>query len=684
MKQLVIRIGIWGIGLALTLLVGWEMYEWLHAQRYPRETVAESYLKNRLGEMTSDQERLVRHAIDHDFLLAMLVATSAQNRGQPPWDALGQITKQSPTPVLAIQKQALSAGMEGKIKKDDAARFVDSSLAVWTILNDADPPEAERFLKQIEACSPEEYFNVAVDPSYTLITSRLDPKYRAVFRRYQQVLTPLLAMASVDEWDRLLAAFQVAQPRVAEILEDSKLGRTYGLVYMLQFELVQELEQSGVPEKDAIEFVGVNAANIRAVQKGNWTVCVDRLEKTNAPNGKSLFRAACADPAVFWLVSHDHSDGNSHSLQILQRYAGTELPAILLKYGQDQKLLDAAIEALLKFDNDLDPSPTKRQVAAKFLSRYQDDEAFKDSLVKHGAILIPALSAGGPDALAKIRINPNDIYKLVDKDGQRKGTPLWTFIPGGNIVYAVNEKLNGRTLTWGELGWATVDAVLVVPLAGTAAVGAKALLNGEKVASEGLVKASTEAASKEAEEIIVEGAGKSAGQFVVESVATTARVGAAVESRSLLRSAGVKLAAGFGETISSAVRIAKTYPIRTGAATVAVLWVVSPQFQNLVKDKLGGAAHLTGTIMASVPGNLIEGMWDEVQQLSQKTPMLAPVFYALLAALILAVVMLPIYLLKKLLHPIYAFIVAPLWSSARRVTAALTSMGKGVPRTLSR
>src|SRR4029079_17631471 len=126
----------WGIGLALTVTVGWEIYEWLHARRYPHETVAESYLKNRLGEMTSDQERVVRHAVDHDFLLAMLVATSAQNGGQSPWDALGQIAKQSPTPVLAVQKQALSAGVEGKIRKDDAAPFVDSLLAVRTLLND--------------------------------------------------------------------------------------------------------------------------------------------------------------------------------------------------------------------------------------------------------------------------------------------------------------------------------------------------------------------------------------------------------------------------------------------------------------------------------------------------------------------------------------------------------------------
>ena len=110
----------------------------------------------------------------------------------------------------------------------------------------------------------------------------------------------------------------------------------------------------------------------------------------------------------------------------------------------------------------------------------------------------------------------------------------------------------------------------------------KALLNGEKVASEGLVKASTEAASKEAEEILVEGVGKSWGiRYRKRSHNGTGWCGSGIAFAVAL--AGVKLAAGFGETISSAVRIAKTYPIRTGAATVAVLWVVSPAFRDWMK-----------------------------------------------------------------------------------------------------
>ena len=102
-------------------------------------------------------------------------------------------------------------------------------------------------------------------------------------------------------------------------------------------------------------------------------------------------------------------------------------------------------------------------------------------------------------------------------------------------------------------------------LAGTAAVGAKALLNGEKVASEGRVKALTEAAEqKEAEEILVEGVGKSTGKFVIgkRSHNGTGRRGSGIAFA--VGSAGVEPAAGFGETISSAVRIAKTYPFAPG------------------------------------------------------------------------------------------------------------------------
>jgi hypothetical protein len=489
-------------------------------------------------------------------------------------------------------------------------------------------------------------------------------------------------MASVEEWDRLLAAFQKAQPRVGEILADQQLGSTYGLIYMLQLDLVQELERSGISEKDAIEFVGANAATIREFKKDHpdWTLYVGRLKTNSGPNGKSLFRAACADPSVFSLVAHDRSGETGASLQILRRYATTELPAILLKFGNPPKLLDNAVEALSRFDNEQDPDPAKRQTAARFLNDYQDDDAFKDALIKHGAVLIPALSAGGRDALAQIRTNPNDISKWVDANGKPRGTPFWTYIPGGNIVYAVREKVNGRTLTWGELGWATFDAVLLVPVAGEAALDVKALLNGEKVAADGLVRASAETAGRETDEIVMQGAGKSGGELVVESIATTARVGAAVESRSLLRSAGVKMAAGaefFGEATSWVVRTAWKYPVQT----IFVLYAVSPKIREWLHNTVGGAFHDVGTFGVSIPGHLIEGMWNEVQSLAQKTPMLAPVYYALLAILVLGIVLIPIYLLKKLLLPVYEFVVTPAWSSVRRGIAALRPKSNRVTST---
>ena len=115
-----------------------------------------------------------------------------------------------------------------------------------------------------------------------------------------------------------------------------------------------------MPEKTRSNLFGVNEPLLGLFRKaiGRLTLMTGKNQwsERQVPVSGSL-----SIPAVFWLISHDHSDDNSHALQILQRYAGTELPEILLKYGQDQKLPEAAFEALLKFDNDQGPSSNKRK-----------------------------------------------------------------------------------------------------------------------------------------------------------------------------------------------------------------------------------------------------------------------------------------------------------------------------------
>jgi len=689
MTKLVGRLICWGVAtIALAAISAVFLYPQLFAQRHPREAVAQSYLTRELGDSLSPaQERTVRAAVRYDPLLAMLVAQTRHDEGAAPWEALAALPGETPSPTLTVQRLALDAALAGKLTKRQAAGFVDSTLSLWALLHDASPADSQQLLDATQRLPVSEYANAAADPSYALIVERLDPRYRATFRDNQAALTPLLAMAAPEEWNGLVEKFERAQPRVGELLADPKLGRTYAIVYMLQFDAVHALQQAGVSETEAIEFAGINSAAIGEVAKvhPDWAAWAAKLKQEAGPDNRPLIRAACADPAVFWLVCHDDSPGKASSLAILRRYAGTDLPAILLKYGKTPALLGAAIESLTRFDNELDSNPARRQSAARFLNRYQDDDAFKDALAQHGAVLIPALSAGGPDALAQIRSNPNDISKWVNKQGQPRKTPLWTYIPGGNIVYAINEKLNGRTLTWGELGWAAVDTVLLVPVVGGATVGVKALMAGERTAGEALVETSAKTVGEGAAEEIAAGGTEAGTAALAKGAGAAAIVGAEVESRSLLRVAGVKLVQGFSQTLRATVALAMRYPKTTLAISVPVIFALFPdvghKIQELLISGAGSSAKTLGQVMAALPGGVIEGLWDEIQSLAARHPLLAPVYYSLFFLLILANVAVSAYLLKKLAHPVYAWIVAPVVSFTRgMVVMCRTLMGWATPR----
>ena len=682
MTKLFGRIGVWAvITLAIASVSLFVVFPWLYAKRNPTEAVAESYIRQQLGNtLKPGDEAAVRNAIASDPLLAMLVVRTSQEQGTDPFKSLAQLPRESTTPQNSVKRLALDAAFRGQLNKKQAADFVYSTLALWALLNDIDPTEAERFLDTTQHLSDEEYLNAASDASYALLVARVNPRHRGTLQDNQETLTPLLAMADPTEWDGLLDRFEKAQPRVGKILTDPKLGRTYGLIYMLHFEAIIQLVGAGLSEKEAIDFAGVNGAAIRSVvatwpQWSNW---VARLQHEAGPTNRSVFEAACADPAVFWLVCHDGSADHEESLIILRRYAGTELPAILLKYREQQKLLDPAMESLVRFDNENDSNKDRRGAAAHFLSKYQDDEAFKVALIKHGAVLIPALSAGGPDDLAKICANPNEINKWVNEDGSLRTMPLWTYIPGGNIVYAVREKfVEGRTLTWGELGWAAVDIAFLAPLAGEAALGVKALVAGERTAGEAIVEASARTGGKAFAKRIVAKAG---GQLVMEEAEQSAvRLAAAVESESLLAAGGRKLAQGTVTTLRTVLEIAKSHPIFTSAVSVVVLAAIFPEKASQICEKLRkalvdasrGASSTLGNMMAAVPGGVIDGLLGEVQSLVAKQPWLAPVYYTLLAVLVLANLALAVYLLKKIVRPVYEWLVVPAMSALRGSVARL-------------
>ena len=366
------------------------------------------------------------------------------------------------------------------------------------------------------------------------------------------------------------------------------------------------------------------------------------------------------------------------------------MPVVLLKYGKSPKLLAAAIDSLVRFDNEHDANPAKREAAARFLNRYQDDTAFRDALVEHGAVLIPALSAGGPDALAQIRANPHDITKWVDATGRPRKTPLWTYIPGGNIVYAIGEKVHGRTVTWGELGWAAVDTVMLVPVVGGATAGVKALIAGERSAGEALVDVSSKAGGEAATEEVVFGeASAAATELGAQGARSGAMLEAAVESRSLLRAAGVKVVQGFVQTIRTTAALAVRYPktalaLGTATAIAALFPGVGQKIEQMLVSGAGSSARRrSGEVMAAgTPRHgVIEGLWDEIQSLAARHPLLAPVYYSLFALLILANVAVSAWLLKRLARPVYVWIVAPLMAFGRGMAAIFRALaGWAMPR----
>jgi len=668
--------------IVLAAIPAYFAYRYLQEQRHPREALAENYLRSRLPDMTADQESLVRRAVDDDPLLAMFVVASAQRQNQSPWEPLARAD--DPSQMLSVPRRALEEGIAGKLGKQQAAGFVDATLQTWAILADADKVEADAYLDQTRQLSPEELPLAAKNPAYALMVSRIDPRYRADFRDHQDILTPLLVATASDQWNNLLAKFQQAEPRVVEIFNDPSMGRLYGTTYLLESDLVRELEGAGVALKQAIEFVGPNAAVIREFKKDHreWAAIVAKFCDTTADHeaapGKklSIFAWACADPAVFWLIAHDASVDGHEAAIVLQRYAGTDLPAVLLKYGKAPEMLRNAIDALLRFDNQMDADPRKRQAAAHMLSDYQDDVPFKDSLQTVGSVLVPAIFYGGSDALAQIRKNPPDLYKNVDENGKPKGTPFWTYIPGGNIAFVIREKVNGRTLAWGEIGWAAVDAVLLIPAGGEILMAGKGLLATD-AAGEALVKVAGEAGSESlGEEIAIEGTG---GMLVRETVAASSRIGAVVESRTLLARAGIKLVEGAEQSVTWAARLARLYPrasLSIAALSLAALFPaqagkVARRVREVIVQAINGTAETLGNVIAAALGMVIDGMWDEIQSLSRRQPMLAPVYYLLFMALLFWIVVVPLYMLKVLLKPVYQFAVDIVGRPARLILTAL-------------
>ena len=657
MAKLVARVGIWAVVLAAVLAGGSWCKRQLDVRRHPVESEVVRLLGRRLGGMTRDQRAMVRDLARQYPIQSMLAAHRSG------WEGLERLRAKGPDITQQIQALAFKAGENG-LDKEAAVEFTNASLSLLYALKEVDPEYADSILHAIHGLSPEERRNVAFDPSYVQIAPRLNAKYREEFRKNQDILTPLLAVTAPKDWKTIMSDFQAAQPRAGDIWRAPGLGESYALVYVLNRELVQSLEAHGVKEEEAISFLACNADTARRAKERDpsWAARVGRMREDSAPaaddgTAMSLFDWACNDPAVYRLVHEDPSPDREYSRKVLARYAGTDLPGVLrIQYSESPELLRAAIEALARFDNENDSNPDRRNAAAHFLCHYQNDGVFKDELRKHGAILIPALAAGGEEDLAKIKKNPHDLYKHVNKDGSPKGTPWWTWIPGGSISLVIHEIASGRTVTLGEWAWAAVDVAVLVPAVGQAGklgrAGLKAIRSGLRAAGRSL--------------------GKSA---LRRETRALARAGIRkTSSRLLPRAAQVLWKAGRG--VGKAVKrlslevagVAAKHPVASLAAGIMIYSYANPDgarelFQNVLK-RVGGpiteASQEAVKALAGLPGKLLASVWDEVHSQAEQHPMLAPIYYFWFALLGLLVIGLPVLALRALLRPAYDLLVSPL------------------------
>lgn len=402
------------------------------------------------------------------------------------------------------------------------------------------------------------------------------------------------------------------------------------------------------------------------------------------------------------------------SIIVLKAYAGTMLPGLLVtQYADRQSLLAPALEAIAKFDfwteqenarakldryatwllRTLGQAPTvealrdprhftpldevleaqdgvKRGAAVAFLVKFQNDNQFKAALEMTGARLIPALSTG-KIKLADVLKNPKWIDKYVTQDGKPRGEPWWVYVPGGSIVLLVRENISGRPVTWTELGWAGVDAVTIVFIAGKAVAVAK---GGVTLASRQGVRLGLKAGGRSI--LRREAAAIAAG--------TTRRV---VVGSLMGRAYALLLAAG-RRPVSYAFRFAKAtgrfvvkHPWKAAIAGFSAYVLVKhwdtiaaggfPDPVEFIRKAGEEFAKVLAGVAVGIPAPILDAIIKAMDGLARQYPLLAPVFYGLMVLLILAVILLPLALLKVFLPPVYDALVGLLRGVFSVVTAPL-------------
>jgi len=656
MSELIKRLA-WLVALVAVIFAGaWFSREWLDQKRHPEKQLEMAMMEKRLGlseQMTPENRQLIERCLEKDPYGALVVASTDTDRfaALKDWLANGTVT-----PEMEIEQMAVRAAREGQLDSTTAASFAQSSGEIVDFLKDIDPHSSSTILASLHHLSADEYRNVALDSSYMQIAGMLAPAERETFRNYQADLTPILATASPTGWNALVKAFEAAQPRVSQLMNDKQKGLIYAEIYMLNLDAIRQMVAAGIDETEAIEFVGINASELKRIQKSDpgWVGRIARMKQVTVDaNGKAPDRTVYAwsliDPATFYLVAHDNSPDQKNSLAVLTWYAGTNLPQILLtSYNKDDQTLNNAIAAVRNYE--FDDSNKRIQAGAKFIGNYKDNDVFKACLFKHGPRLIPALSAGGEELLSSIYSNPNNIDGWVTSDGKAIDRhPWWIWVPGGTVAFAINEKVHGRNLTNSETFWTVVDGVTVVfvvdsigesvvRIAGETAVKDAAVAEGKTVAT---------AIEREAAEASLAGSTttflKLAGYAVVESGVEIAKSVAAAAIRS---------------------------PVRTIVIGLGVYAALHPEIAVAILNKIASGA---GHVIATLPEQVVKGILDGVGSGLGQPAWLQKLYWPLVILIYLLAFVVFMLFVRRLFREAYDLFVRPVTTLVKMLWRLLTA-----------
>jgi len=610
-KQIAKFVAVCAIVIALWVLVKESLTSWIR----PTELLVTDMLKERLKPETAEQRKLLRATVKQYPLESLFAAH------QSGWSGIKALNDKGPDYTVLVPALAFKGSRE-KLDKVTALGFIQKTSSLFETFATLDPQYGEKLLQELRKLSVAEYKNMAHDPSYLMIVYQLHPRYRNEFRQNQPLLTPLLTLVNPLEWNHFMGRFVEAQPRIKEIIADPAFDDEYAWSFVLNRDLVKYLISQGFSERSAVHFLKLNSETAREAMKADakWAEDLLRMQSLGAnaaENGMTmtLFDWACFDPSIYWLVTQDESPQKLASFSIMTRYSGTELPNILrLHYSSEDKVLKASIDALLRFDNEQEKKPERRNVASKFLNHYQSDALFKKLLREHGALLIPALAAGGDKELAYIAKNPKNINKYVDEEGRPRST-WWHYIPGGSIVAVIRDLSAGRSVTAGEWGWAAFDAVTIAAITATS-IKALSTAKGLKAA---------------------------------QPVGRALTAGAGVMKKGALPilAASGKIAR---KSVLALFSIVRKHPVKSLIGAMAVYYYMNP-------EALAKHSKQIGFMAATIPAAAIAGIWDQIADKIKENPVLSFFYYPILILFSLLVLALILAALKIFLKPVWDMLV---------------------------